>query len=43
MTQKNENIKGIIFDGSKGGEGESEWSTAFPDMPYKNTTEAAEF
>ena len=36
-------IMGIMFDGSEGGYGEDEWSVSFPDMPYDDTTEAAQF
>ena len=32
--------KGIMFSSDAG---ESEWSTEFPDIPYKDTTEAAQF
>ena len=32
--------KGIMFDDTYG---EAEWSTAFPDMMYKDTTQSAEF
>jgi len=32
--------KGILYDSK---DGETEWSTAFPDMPYKDTAEPAQF
>lgn len=32
--------KGILYDSAGG---EAEWSTAFPDMPYKDTAEPAQF